>query len=472
MSHIPSLSNELFPWPRIHLGEVSLKATAIDQQTAFPRLHRGSSQRSSHLLSSTRSRGRASSDVGPISAKSRVRGRISSFGSTQEYHQSGFVYASGPVQRLDRKISDRKVQDLLKRRKQKLKEAERKGNVAELLRLKNLNLFDNIERFVSKDGEPKEVELGSNSTGQSDHHNFTSKIDVFDCGFIPRPNSVNQGHTATLCWHLKIQYTQGLTVPEEFYLCNIHPTPSPCASSSSSFTLQPSEPTSPSSLSSESRRCLRRTKVPSTGSSTRRHFSEPSSPAALSSIAIATEPSSSIKRFATAPVPDEEDSFLYIAKYINKHAKGDNRFKEAKRSGSQASSANVKHSFHSQCTCTNHNCRTYLSGPPSKHCRSCKLPRLQPEIAVAAERIAEMKTSVLAPAESSLSVGESSEAKGFRKFQVMQEDLKLVEIYNAETEKRCRNGVWWEGWLIVEDLKRQGIVGSKPFVYDRDNSVA
>ena len=83
-----------------------------------------------------------------------------------------------------------------------------------------------------------------------------------------------------------------------------------------------------------------------------------------------------------------------------------------------------------------------------------------------------MKTSVLAPAESSLSVGESSEAKGFRKFQVMQEDLKLVEIYNAETEKRCRNGVWWEGWLIVEDLKRQGIVGSKPFVYDRDNSVA
>lgn len=255
MSHIPSLSNELFPWPRIHLGEVSLKATAIDQQTAFPRLHRGSSQRSSHLLSSTRSRGRASSDVGPISAKSRVRGRISSFGSTQEYHQSGFVYASGPVQRLDRKISDRKVQDLLKRRKQKLKEAERKGNVAELLRLKNLNLFDNIERFVSKDGEPKEIELGSNSTGQSDHHNFTSKIDVFDCGFfISRPNSVNQGHTATLCWHLKIQYTQGLTVPEEFYLCNIHPTPSPCASSSSSFTLQPSEPTSPSSLSSESRR--------------------------------------------------------------------------------------------------------------------------------------------------------------------------------------------------------------------------
>ena len=456
MSHIPSLSNELFPWPRIHLGEVSLKATAIDQQTAFARLHRGSSQRSSHLLSSTRSRGRASSDVGPIPAKSRVRGRFSSFGSTQEYHQSG-------------KISDRKVQDLLKLRKQKLKEAERKGNVAEFFRLKNLNLFDNIERFESKDGEPKEVELGSNSTGQSDHHNFTSEVDVFDCGFIPRPKSVTQGHTATLCWHLKIQYTQGLTVPEEFYLCNIHPTPSPCASSSSSFTLQP---TLPSSLGSESRRCLRRTKVPSTGSSTSRNFSNPSSPAALSSIAIATEPSSSIKLSATAPVPDEEDSFLYIAKYINKHAKGNNRFKEAKRSGPQASSANVKHSFHSQCTCTNHDCRTYLSGPPSKHCRSCKLPRLQPEIAVAAERIAEMKTSVLVPAESSLPIGEPSEAKDFRKFQVMQEDLKLVEMYNAEMEKRCRNGVWWEGWLIVEELKRQGIVGSKPFVYDRDNSVA
>ena len=67
---------------------------------------------------------------------------------------------------------------------------------------------------------------------------------------------------------------------------------------------------------------------------------------------------------------------------------------------------------------------------------------------------------------------ESSEADEFRKFEALQEDMKLVEMYNAEMEKRCRKGVWWEGWLIVQDLERQGIVGSKPFVYEGDKSHA
>lgn len=83
-----------------------------------------------------------------------------------------------------------------------------------------------------------------------------------------------------------------------------------------------------------------------------------------------------------------------------------------------------------------------------------------------------MKTSVLAQAGTTLPAEELSEADEFRKFEALQEDMKLVEMYNAETEKRCRNGVWWEGWLIVEGLKRQGIVGSKLFVYERDTSVA
>lgn len=81
-------------------------------------------------------------------------------------------------------------------------------------------------------------------------------------------------------------------------------------------------------------------------------------------------------------------------------------------------------------------------------------------------------TSLLAQADTAKPAAEkSSEADEFRKFEALQEDMKLVEMYNAETEKRCRNGVWWEGWLIVEDLKRQGVVGSKPFVYDRDSTV-
>lgn len=82
-----------------------------------------------------------------------------------------------------------------------------------------------------------------------------------------------------------------------------------------------------------------------------------------------------------------------------------------------------------------------------------------------------MKRSVSAQATTSLPA-ESSEADEFRKLEALQEDMKLVEMYNAETEKRCRKGVWWEGWLIVQDLKRQGIVGSVPFIYAGDKSLA
>ncbi|CAF9936393.1 MAG: hypothetical protein ALECFALPRED_006839 [Alectoria fallacina] len=460
MSSTPYLSNKLSPWPRIHLGEAPSNATTVDQRTTFPRLRRGSSQRSGAPANFTKPRGRASSDVGPLPTKSRVRGQSTSFGSTQDYED---VDGSGPVRRLDRKVSSGKVQELLKLRKQKLKEAKRKGDEVEASRLKNLSLFDDVERFETENDEPKEDEVNADFIEQTDHYDFTSQNDVLDFDFTPRPKSVNQGHTAALCWHLKLEYTQGLTVPKEFSQCEIHPTPSPRGSLSSSFTLQPA---SPSSLSSGSKRSLRHTKVSSPASSTLRYSSEPSSPA--TSTATTPEPSSPTKQFPIAPNPEDEDSFLYIAKYIKRHAEGNGQFQNAEQSRSQ----DAKPSTHIQCTCMNHVCRTYLSGPPSKHCRFCKLPRAQPEIVAAADRIEEMKTSILAQAEINSPPNEQCEADEFRWFEALQEDMKLVEMYNAEVEKRSRNGVWWEGWLIVEDLKRQGIVGSKPFVYERDISVA
>lgn len=83
-----------------------------------------------------------------------------------------------------------------------------------------------------------------------------------------------------------------------------------------------------------------------------------------------------------------------------------------------------------------------------------------------------MKTSVLVQTDKSPPAEGPSEADGFRKLEALQEDMRLVEMYCTETEKRCRSGVWWEGWLIVQDLKRQGVVGSKAFVNERDESVA
>lgn len=205
MSLIPSLSNELSPWPRIHLREPN--ATAVDQRKIFPRirLRRGSSLRSGKTVESTRIRRRASSDAGAVVTKPQVRSRSTSFGSVQGYED---VNGSGPAQRLDRQTSERMVDELLKLRKQKLKEADRKGDEIELFRLKNLNLFDDIERSQPENDKPKEVGASVDLTRQRDHNGFTSQ---------PRPKSVvSQGHTATLCWHLKLEYTQGLTVPEEF----------------------------------------------------------------------------------------------------------------------------------------------------------------------------------------------------------------------------------------------------------------
>ena len=566
MSLIPTLSNELSPHPRIHIGEIPSNATALKQRPTSPRLRRDSNQRFRSNSSTVRSRGRSGSNAECVPAKSQARERSTSFASTQNFHDG---FGSIPVPRLDHKVSERKVQELLKLRNRKLKEAERRGDEIEVFRLKNLNLVEEIERPEIAENEPEVVGFRGDIASHNDHQDCAPQIEVVDVGFTSQPKSVNQEHTATLCWHLKLEYAQGLRVPDEFSKCTIHPSPSPCASSSPSFVSQPSspssrspgsrrslrrtklssigsstlrdfsepsspatspstaigsEPSSPSFLGSESKRSLRHTKLSSNGTYTLREFSEPSSPATSSSTAIGLELSSPTQHSSISTYPDEEDPFLYVARDITTHpdgnnqvaeakrsdyqppsadanpsfhehssnvsypdeedpflyiardirtqAEGDNSIKKAKRSDTQAPIADAKCSFHIKCTCTNHNCLTYLSGPPSKHCRFCKLPRLQPEIAAAIDRIEDIKTSVLALADANLPQAESSAAEEYGTFEVLQEDMELVEMYNAETEKRCRNGVWWEGWLIAEDLKRQGVVGSKPFVCATDSSAA
>ena len=566
MSLIPTLSNELSPHPRIHIGEIPSNATALKQRTTLPRLRGDSNQRFRSTSSTVRPRGRSDSNAECVPAKSQVRERSTSFASTQNFHDG---FGSIPAPRLDHKVSERKVQELLKLRNRKIKEAERKGNEIEVFRLKNLNLVEEIERPEIAENALEVVGFRGDIASQNDHQGCAPQIEVHDVGFTSQPKSVNQDHTATLCWHLKLEYAQGLRVPDEFSRCTIHPTPSPCASSSPSFASQPSspsslssgsrrssrrtklssigsstlrdfsepsspatslstaigsEPSSPSFLSPESKRSLRRTKLSSIGTSTQRDFSEPSSPATSSSTATGPEPLSPTKHSSISSYPDEEDPFFYVAKDITTHPVGNNQVKEAKRSDYQAPSADAepashKHSsivsypdeedpflciardirthaegdspikeakrseyraqsaeakstFHIKCTCTNHNCLTYLSGPPSKHCRFCKLPRLQPEIAAAVDRIEDIKTSILALADANVPESEPSAAEEYGTFESLQEDMELVEMYNAETEKRCRNGVWWEGWLIAEDLKRQGVVGSKPLVCATESSAA
>ena len=457
MSHVPNLPNELSPWPRIRIGAVPSNATAVDRQTAIPRLRRGSSSTHSNVSpTSTGLRARASTDVARRPAVSQGRGRSTSFASSQHFKN---VDVSLSEQRLDRKLSERKVQELLELRKKKLRKAKSKGDEIEVFRLKNLNLFDDIEQPENKKDEREKADFSGDFPKQRSHHGLTLQTDGLNFGFTSRPKSINQGHTAILCWHLKLELAQGLAVPNEFSQCTVHPTPSPSISSSS-FTLPPLSPSSPSSGPRDSFN-KRSTIISSTDPSTPCDAAEPSSPTSSTSTAIAPEPLSPAKQSSIASTCDVEDPFLYIAKYTMRRAKGTICRREAKRSHIQASSTNAKCSLNLNCGCTNHNCRTYLSGPPSKHCRFCKTPRLQPEIAAAKDRIAEIKTSALAQADTKSQAKKSFTANEYQRFEALQEDMKLVELYNAETEKRCRNGVWWEGWLVVEDLKRQGIVGSQ-----------
>ena len=474
MSCLPSVANELFPWPGTRFTKVPISSTAAGQPTIFSGLRRGSSQQSVDTSNFSKQRGRANSDARAVLATPQVRGRRRStnFGSTQEY---GNVCNSPSSPRLEFNFSQRKVQELVKLRKLKLREAERNGDQAEIFRLKNLNLFDDIEKDEKEGDEPQGADCAEDLAEPTYHRGFTSQPDGRDIDFAARskqPKLINQGHTATLCWHLKLQYAQGLTVPAEFSQCDIHPIPSLDIFSSPSSATQPALP---DSLRSESTQSLQLKKVSSIGSSTLIDTSKTSSPGISLSTTVAPGSSSPTKQSATtisSASPrnnlDETDPFLYIGKYIQRHAKGGRQSKEAKHFRPKAPTP--RRSNQIQCKCANHSCNICLSGSPSKHCRFCKLPGLLPEIAAAVDRIEELKTPT--HPDTNLPAKEPSEADHFRKVEALQEDVRLVEMYCTEMEKRCRSGVWWEGWLIVRDLKRQGIVGSKPFGGGGDESVA
>ena len=41
-----------------------------------------------------------------------------------------------------------------------------------------------------------------------------------------------------------------------------------------------------------------------------------------------------------------------------------------------------------------------------------------------------------------------------------ESDVAFVEGYESEMEKRCSRGVWWDKWLVVEEVRREAFAGS------------
>ncbi|KAL9630891.1 MAG: hypothetical protein Q9164_006192 [Protoblastenia rupestris] len=113
--------------------------------------------------------------------------------------------------------------------------------------------------------------------------------------------------------------------------------------------------------------------------------------------------------------------------------------------------------------------------------RGCCHPRPQPPITAAQQRIAYFEQSLIIMQltrdlelmknvedglsrlgdpeieEVKLRVETACESVVFRQLKI---DMSLVDCYEVAMEERCADGVWWEAWMVMRELRGKGIVGS------------
>lgn len=450
MSRVPYSPNQLSPWPRVLYRDEDVDADASHGLEAESKISAGPNGNGGYPTLAPQPRKGSLSNVGFAKKARPMRGRRSSFGSTQ---QQVTVAESFPVKPLDREKSGQEVQRLLKLRKQKLKEAKENGGDTEAYRLKHLNLFDDMEKPETKDDGFEDGVLEGPPNKSDVVYEIASPITELNVLVLPSPafshgHGYGHGQTLDLCCHMKLQQAHGASVPKVSSSSTIDPElgSSTTASAGSSSTLAHSPKSSTSSTQGSS--------SPRTRASTLESFIDNSS--------VTCSPS---KVSSASSEAGEEDSFLYIANYIRYHSRNMGQGKSPKPQGSAIAAPETRRESSSHCTCSDHDCRTYLSGTSSQHCRNCKLPRPQPEIRAVLEHIEDVKASAVSANDPGILIEENGFEVELAQDEDLRDDVELVELYNAEMEKRCSKGVWWEGWLVVEELKRQGIMGSKPYVY-------
>ena len=446
MSRLPYSPNKSSPWPKVLFRNETLDADGCSGGEAEPRSYAGFNRSDRYPTLVLQPRVKTLGKVG-IANKTSMQGRRSSFGSTQ---QQVAVAGFPSVKTLDREKSGQDVQRLLKLRKQRLQEAMENGDDAEVYRLRHLNLFDDIEKPTTKDDDFENGILEGSWYEPDVVYELATPITAPNVESLATSSPSTHGHTSELCKHMKLQQACGAFIPEEFSSCTVHPElGSPTTESAgSSTTLAHSTTSHKSSKSSTEGPSIAKMRALTTTSS----ISE-------SSRASLLEKGSSPRSEAVKA----EDSFLYIAKYIRHRSRNVNQHKKHQ---SAVVEAETGKEARSRCTCSGHQCRTYLSDTFSQHCSNCKLPKPQPEIQAAMERINDLEASAMSASDVSLLRHENGLDVRLAHDENLRQDMELVELYNAEMEKRCSRGVWWEGWLVVEDLKRQGSVGSKPYVHN------
>ncbi|KAL2039408.1 hypothetical protein N7G274_007680 [Stereocaulon virgatum] len=449
MSRLLYSPNRFSPWPKILSRDKTVDTDRCSGGEAEPKSNAGFNRSDRYPTVVQQPKTKSPSKVSIVNNQ-LIQGRRSSFGSTQ---QQVAVSGTPCVKSLDREKSGKDVQRLLKLRKRRLREAMENGDDAEVYRLKHLSLFDDIETSRTEDDNFENGVLEGSPNESNVVYEIASPITAPNVeSLIPSP-PFTHGHTSELCEHMKLQQACGALIPEEFSSCTVHP-----------------EPGSPTTGSAESSTCLAHltTSRKSSKGSTESSFTVRMRVSTLSP-SISESSRASLPKKGSSPYSEavkDEDSFLYIAKYMpHRSLNVDQRKKDRSRSSAIAE-AETRKGLRPRCTCSGHQCRTYLSGISSQHCSNCKIPIPQPEIRAAMERINNVEASAMSASD----VGFLTHGNGLdvelAHDENLQQDVEIVQLYNVEMEKRCSRGVWWEGWLVVADLKQQGFVGSKTSVHD------
>ena len=267
---------------------------------------------------------------------------------------------------------------------------------------------------------------------------------------VSSSRTINQGHTASLCWYMRLQQAEGILVPTEFSSCTLHPA-------------LVDRPQTPPDLSIGALQA----DTSSSSSSARSHGSISSHRSTLSSYTWVGSEASSLDSptFKTREniasddrqsdqeeeveeyekgEEQEEDPFLYLGRQLSLATHRTNR-PTFQRVRTPHFPSNPPH-----CICTHYPCNTYLHGPPSTHCKSCRLPTPQPEILAALSRLKAARERIAREP----GIARSDIKKMMLANETVRKDVEFVERYEAEMEERCAKGVWWDGWIVAEGLTK------------------
>ncbi len=343
---------------------------------------------------------------------------LTSFARTQHYKSA--QEGSNASGRLDHEKSRLAIRELLDLRRQTMKSASGRGDPAELFRLQNLNVFEGLECAQRADAGDDSLTMAGYGDNEGEAVTEARNIDTFSHTSQNRSNRAKLDDGASN----ELETANGGSESPELETSQ--------SDSDGSSTIKATKAQSTESLGRES---------PTINAS-------------------ATE--SKLRTPKHSPLRDVPIDLLTQHQQLWR------------------SSSSLRKASRWQCRCRSPSCKDSDTCPRKTGAHGVCLPRPHPKILAAIQRIQSFQESPITiqlsrdlgvvamysshSHEGAASVKAVNEriAAASASFVVrhMHLDMVLVDLYTTEMKRRCLKGVWWEGWLVVEDLRRRGVVGS------------